>query len=83
MLLGWVPGVGNRWCGRWDVWGWWGRRCGATCGGGGLCWKVDGGGVTGSAVGRGGGGGGGNSGWGVGAWGGGVCCDGGVYGGVT
>ena len=33
MLLGWVPGVGNRWCGRWDVWGRWGRRCGATCGG--------------------------------------------------
>ena len=52
-------------------------------GGGGLCWKVDGGGVTGLAVGRGGGGGGGNSGCEVDAWGGGVCCDGGVYGGVT
>ena len=55
----------------------------AVGGGGGLCCNVDGGGVTGSAVGRGGGGGGGNSGCEVGACGGGVCCDGGVYGGVT
>ena len=72
-------GVGDGMCG--------GGGAGAVLprvgGGGGLCWKVDGGGVTGSAVGRGGGGGGGNSGCEVDAWGGGVCCDGGVYGGVT
>ena len=71
--------------------GMWGGGGGGACvvvprvvgGGGGLCLKVDGGGVTGSAVGRGGGGGGGKSGWELDAWDGGVCCDGGVYGGVT
>ena len=76
----WTGGVGDGMCGGGGAGAVPARAAG---GGGGLCLKVDGGGVTGSAVGRGGGGGGGNSGCEVGAWDGGVCCDGGVNGGVT